>query len=106
MKNKRIKIHRTEGEFIALDRIVKELGKPDLNTYLRSEIYKLEKEIKRCPECVTEAKGGVKQDRVHYISDDTYAVLLSISRRMQKPIASIIDDFIINPLLQGRPIEF
>lgn len=105
MESKRIKIYRTETEFEALDKRVKELGKPDLNSYLRSEIYKLEKEIKRCPNCITEAKGGEKKERVHYIPDDTYATLLIISRRMNKHVATIIDDFIIAPLLQGKVSE-
>src|SRR5450432_3836122 len=105
MKNKRIKIHRTKGEFKAIDKRVKELGKEDLNSYLRSEIYKLEKEINRCPECITQGTGDEKKpERVHYVSEETYAALLKISRRMKKPVASIIDDFIITPLLQGRAV--
>lgn len=103
MRNKRIKIRKTEGEFSAIDRRVRELGKPDLNAYLRSEIYKLEKEIDRCPECITEGTGDEKKkERAHYISIETYAQLLKLKRRMRKPISSIIDDFIILPLLTGK----
>lgn len=96
---KKIKIRRTKTEFVIIDKKVKELGKTDLSSFLRGEIYKLEKKFYHSPDLITRGDGCKKMERVHYIDEDTYNVLHKISLRMRKPVSSIIDDFFITPLL-------
>lgn len=102
-RQKRIKIFRTEGEFKFLESKVKELGKTDWHFYLRCELHKLQKKFNECPSCITPAEGGEKIEKVHYVSDDTYAMLQELATLMDKTPSVIVDEFIIMPLL--RPAE-
>lgn len=100
MTKNRITIWRMPEEFEVIDTKIKELGKSDLNCFLRGEIRKLEKTFRNCPLCITHAKGGDKIQKFHYIEQSSYEALSTISDLMDKPISSIIDDFIISPLLR------
>lgn len=96
--NKRVVISRTEGEWEEIDRRLKDLGKSNLNSYLRCEISKLQKRFEECPSCITPAHGKqiIKQ---HRVSDAVYDDLCQLSKIMNQPISSMIEDFFIVPLL-------
>lgn len=95
---KRVTITRTPGEWEEVDRRVRELGKKDINSYLRSELHRLNRQFKECPSCITPAFGD-PQPKQHCVPDDVYEQLILLSRIMKRPIASIVDDFFIVPLL-------
>ncbi len=100
-QKKRIKIYRTEGEFEEMNLKIKSSGKTDLNYYLRSEIYKLERNFEKSPTTLT-AASGEKVYKVHYIEEKSYQILLKLSIIMKKPISSIVDELIISPLLTPK----
>lgn len=90
----RICITRTQGEW---DIIVAGM-KNGLSHYIRMECSTLIDDFKDCPLCITPASGD-KIERQFRIPDDVYKELEKISKTAQRPISSIIDDFIISPLL-------
>jgi hypothetical protein len=98
MSPKRVKLYRTPGEWRIIEAKMKEAGKSDFGSFMRSEINKITSKYAECPLCVTVAEGD-KTEKACPLTDLSYDVLKEISTRMQKPIASIIDDFIIAPLL-------
>lgn len=95
----RIRIQRTEGEW---EEIISLIGSPDLNRYLQKEIEKLRKKFTECRECVTCAAGD-KIEKCHYTKDESYDFLNEVARIMKKPVSTVVDELIINPLLtRGR----
>lgn len=94
----RVAITRTEGEWEEIKKRIKELGKSDLNGYLRGEISKLQRAFNECPICMTPASGKpiTKQ---HCVSKDIYADLVILAKKMNRPVNSVIEDFFIVPLL-------
>jgi hypothetical protein len=98
MSPKRVKLYRTPTEWRIIESKIKESGKSDFNSFMRSEINKLTSKYSECPLCVTVAEGD-KTERACPLTDPSYDILKEIAIKMQKPIASIIDDFIIAPLL-------
>jgi hypothetical protein len=96
---KRVKLFRTATEWEIVERKIKESGKTNFSAFLRSEINRIKIMYDECNECVTPADGPKKQ-KVHSLDEQTYKMFEDISERMHKPIASVIDDFIISPLLK------
>lgn len=95
---KQITITRTQGEWERMEKLSIQLGKPTLTALFHSELYKLEKKIDECPHCVCAASGN-KLERKIYIHEDTYNRLAKIAALMQRPIGTVVDEFIITPLL-------
>lgn len=98
----RVRIMRTEGEMIAIDKKIKELGKKDLHSYLYGEIAKLEKKFLENPKLITAATGKTKFF-YHCVSPTTYNALKRIAALKDRSINSVVEDFIITPLL--HPME-
>lgn len=98
MTPKRVKLHRTAKEWDVVDQKVKESGKSNITSFIRSEVNKITSKYNECPLCVTVAEGQ-KLERTYFISPQSYDVLKQIAIKMRKPVASVIDDFIIAPLL-------
>lgn len=88
-------IVRTEGEWKAIEQ---RINKSDLNSYLRCELSKLNTKYKECPGCVTHADGELKR-KEYLIAADVYQTLELLSIQMKRPISTIIDNLLINPLL-------
>lgn len=97
--NSKIYIQRTEGEWKQINRKIRAAGKKDIHSYLRCEISRLISLYNDCQPCITPASGEVRKIR-HKIPEDVYEKLLVLSNLMKKPVSTIIDDFIVNPLLQ------
>lgn len=100
---KKINVSRTNGEWEAIEAKIKELGKKDVNSYLRCEIYKLKKRFDENPISITSADGIIKIKQ-YYMPDTTYDTIKLIALKMKKPVATVVDEFIINPLLTQRMI--
>lgn len=92
---KRIKISRTEGEW---EEILQYVPKSDLNIFLKKEIEKLRKRYQTCTECVTVAEGK-RVCKFHYPDQDSHDFLNQLSEIMKKPISTVVDELIINPIL-------
>lgn len=99
MASKRVFITRTSGEFDTIGSRIKELGKPNMQVYLRSEICKIRSGFDRQPTSITTANGE-KIIKSYYISEDCYNVLKRLSIMMKRPIASVFDELLISPLLR------
>jgi hypothetical protein len=94
----RIPLTRTVGEWEEIERKLKDLGKSDIRSYLWGEISKLQKQFEECPPCVSSASGEKKT--IQFCCPKAmYPLLVTMSRIMHRPIASIVDDFFIVPLL-------
>jgi hypothetical protein len=100
-KFKPLVIQKTESEWSLILSKIEALGKKDLNGYVRSEVRKLTAEYERCPTAITCANGGSKKSRRPYIHEDSHKILQELSKKMKKPISSIVDEFIILPLLKS-----
>lgn len=90
----RICITRTEGEWETILSTMKN----GLSQYIRMECSTLIRDFEDCPNCVTPADGK-KIVRQIKIPDEVYRELEKIALKAQKPVSSIIDEFIISPLL-------
>lgn len=101
MRTKQIKIHRTEGEWRELEKLVLDTGKGDMKSFLRREILTLAKRLNECEKCVSNAEGEMIEKRF-YISAQSVNILEAISERMKKPVGSVINDIIISRLLHNR----
>jgi hypothetical protein len=99
MTSRRVKLYRTEAEWAVIDKKIKDAGKANFNAFLRSEINRIKIMYGECRLCVSPADGNKKQ-KVYCIDEQTYKIFEEISKRMQKPIASVVDDFFIAPLLK------
>ena len=75
------------------------MRKDDLTSYIHSEIKKIADIFQECPTCITHAHGR-KIEKQPWISSISLKRLEAISVMMQKPISSVIQEFIISPLLQ------
>lgn len=98
MKYKRLKIFRTFGEIEHIKETITMMGRPSINKYLQAELRKLAKNFSECKKCVTPA-GGDKEMIIISVDQEVYQILEELSKLMKKPIASIVDDLFIVPLL-------
>jgi hypothetical protein len=101
MPLKRIYLWRTEGEWEVLEAKIKELGKTSFSSYLRSEIPKLQAILNECPDCITPAKGE-RKEKIISITEESFNTIKEISEKMHTGMASVIDEFLITPLLLER----
>lgn len=92
-------LQHTEGEWREIENKLKQLGKSGgFHSHLHSEIYKMFALYKECEECVSPAEGEVIKKR-HEIPDAVYPMLAQLSKKMRKPISTIIDELMVMPLL-------
>lgn len=91
----KIQISRTEGEW---EEIINRSPHNDINRFFKKNIEKLKRRYDECPKCITVAKG-IKVRKTHHIDKETHEFLLHISKIMKKPISTIVDELIINPIL-------
>lgn len=96
--HKTLSITKTTGEWETIQNKIELDGKRDLNGFLRSKVKKLIDDFKKCPHCITSAKGKRIEKRPH-ITIDQYQDLKPIARKMKLPVSKIIDKLIISPLL-------
>lgn len=95
---RRITIKRTAGEYRHIEDVLKKIGRQDIKKYIRAELRKILREFEDCPECITVANGK-RTEKVIYVDNDIYSMLVSLSTIVKKPVNSIVDDLIIVPLL-------
>ena len=99
----RIPLTRTIGEWKEIEKKLKDMGKSDVRSYLWGELSKLQKQFEECPPCVSRASGEKKTIQ-YCCPKEMYPLLVAISRITQRPIASIMDDLFIVPLLQPEKV--
>lgn len=66
--------------------------------FIHREVHRLIKEFEENPDD-KKFCGGEKKSKTHYTSIDVYEKLQKMSKKMNKPIAAIIDEFILVPLI-------
>jgi hypothetical protein len=94
----RIYISRTQKEWDLIDKKVIQLGKENVNAYIRSKIPQLKNDYKECPECLCAISGERKQ-RHQYLRADQFEILAEISRITGITEGVIVNKLIIEPLL-------
>lgn len=99
MRN-RIKVNKTKEEWELINKKILSSGKSNFHSFMQSKISELDNKFKKCEECVTPATNGIKKERAHYVNSEMYRTLKLISIRMGISESTVIDRFIINPLLQ------
>ncbi len=97
---KRIKINKTEGEWLIINAHIKNSGKRDFNTFMQKKLFELSKKFNEDPESIPYI-GGDKTQKIHYINPETYKMLNMISFRMQLSESVVVDKLIITPLLHN-----
>lgn len=100
---KRIAISRTQGEWEIIEERAILIGRPNLASHMRSELYKIAKIYSRCPTCVTPSSGE-KIRKEFPVYPDIYDALCSLSSLMKIPISTIVDRLILQPLLMPEEI--
>lgn len=98
MAGKRIRIRKTQTELIIIYQSLERIGKPDMQSYLRQEINRLLTKCSECPELIPQELVKEKTSKEYYISNEAYEGLKHISKKMKKPVSTIIDEFFIIPL--------
>lgn len=99
--SKRISLQRTEGEWQKIEQILKDKG-IDWHSYIRRESSRLVNEHKACDVCVSPAEGEIDRRR-HNIPIPMYEELSLLAARMGKDVGTVIDEFLLTPLLlQGK----
>jgi hypothetical protein len=98
MKEKRVVLFRTAGEWDLIEKKIRKMGKSDIHIYLNTNISRLKMGYNECRECVSSAQGELIR-KSHIIPDHLYPYLQDMARLMQKPISTIVDDLLIAPLL-------
>lgn len=101
MASKNFYITRTQGEWVALERIAIASGKSNILSLFRAEISKLIKKIEQ--EDHFKHVCGDREEKKIYVDEDTYECLERLSYKMKKPVGSVVDEFIISPLLNKTP---
>lgn len=96
--SKEIRLNHTIGEWQYLEELIKREKKCDLHNYLNREISRLKTKNEECPLCISPADGR-KKSRKHRVPSEIYQGILQLSARMGKTPGTIIDEFILNPLL-------
>jgi len=100
-KKPRITISKTPSEWENINHHLKKLTKNDIHGYVNNEVEKVVKTFISNPENVRES-GGEKKKIEFVIKPSTYIVLKEISKKMERPINSFIDEIIILPLLRTK----
>lgn len=94
----RITISKTPAEWRELIARIKMGGKTDINAYIYSSANKLAIMANENREIICILKGE-KKKKQFIIPDDTYQVLEKMASDMNRPLAAIIDDFFLVPLM-------
>lgn len=94
----RILIRRTEAEWKAIKEKIAVTNKGDFNSFLRREIYKLANKQSGVGS-INQSYGEQQVDKYHSLTPHSHEVLKLLSKKMKRPIGSIVDQYIISPLL-------
>lgn len=94
-----ISIFRTSGEWDIILSKIAEMGKKDFNSFVRAEIRRLIAAYDKCPKCVSNA-GGEKILKRPDIPVEHHKKLQALARKMGTPVSSVVDMFVIAPLLK------
>lgn len=99
--SKRISLQRTKGEWDQIEKVLKEKG-VDWHSYVRRESSRLVNDHKACDVCVSPAEGNIDRRR-HNLPNEMYEELSKLAMRMGKDVGTVIDEFLLTPLLlQGK----
>jgi uncharacterized membrane-anchored protein YjiN (DUF445 family) len=99
---RRIYISRPEAHWKIIDKKIEELGKSDLNSYLRGRISLLINRFEQYPESISNLLEK-KIEKQHYVRESSFKILQKISYEMEVPISTIIDRLIIDNLILPKP---
>lgn len=97
----RITISKTPKEWEYIELKLKEVSKNDIHSYLNNEIQKITNRFIADPDSLPMSLGG--KSIQFTINPYTYMVMNEISKKMEKSIHSIIEEFIILPLILPKP---
>lgn len=96
-----VKIIRTQGEWTAIDKKIKDMGIRNIRTHIKYQTIRLAKQFDECENCITKANGS-KHRKTFYFDEYCMKFLELVALKMKKPLSSVVDDLIINPLLNER----
>lgn len=98
-KKSRVTISKTPTEWRMIDDKLAQLRRANLNSYLRGKISLLCKDYRRSHQQVCQSLERLEK-KCEYIDRDDLKVLELISVKTGMPIAQIINQLILNPLLR------
>lgn len=98
---KLLSVSKTPGEWALIKKRVTESGKKDLNHYIHTEAIKIKLAFRNNPSSITSAYGERIEKRPS-LRTTIYEELEIIARIMQVPVSTLIDRFIIDPILTPK----
>lgn len=98
MKQLKVRVNKTEGEWEIINQKIKSSGKRDFNTFMQSRLSEIATRFNNSPESITNAAGR-RIEKCHYVNPDIYKTLKLISFKMQISESTVVDKLIINPIL-------
>lgn len=99
-KRYQVKLVRTQGEWDSIDKLLSDAGDNGWCEFLKKNISLLRDQYRKCPTCITPANGD-KKKRCIDLNEGQYKLLEAIAFQMKKPVASVIDELIISPILHS-----
>lgn len=100
-KSKKVFISRTQREWDAIENKLKEIGRNNLNSYIRGQISLLERQYADCPSCVCTSVGKRIQ-KPFTVQPTPFKTLDKVSLKTGIPVSTIIDRLIIDPLILSK----
>lgn len=97
----RITIYKTPTEWENIECRLKQVSKNDIHGYVNNEIQKITSRFISNPENTPNSLG--EKNIQFVIHPSTYMVLKEISKKIDRPIHSIIEEFVLLPLLLPKP---
>lgn len=99
-KRYRISLLRTNGEWDRINDHISQDCNTDWSKFWNKRIAVLKENYRKCPSCVTCADGD-KVTKILNFTEEQYKLLEAIAFQMKKPVASVIDELIISPILHS-----
>lgn len=96
----RIHLYRTQEEWDAIDAKVKSMGRKDFKNFLRSEIFKLNNRFESGTDDFIDCATNKKTQRQVFVTEEELRQLRRLSVCTKKSINTVVNEFILSPLLQ------
>ncbi len=101
MRNPRIKIRKKEAEWEKLKIVLSSFQyQTDFKKFIALKARHLVAQYKKDPASIIKLIAGETRQELIPLDGETYRSLREISKLSNKPIACIIDDFYISPMIQ------
>jgi hypothetical protein len=100
-ENPRLTFRYTQREWDLIEKRIKERGKQNLNSFLRSNIHRIGEMTDDCPKCVENCTIPTVR-KTYAMPSELYEMAAKISAPLSLTVAELVEKVIIQPLLFGE----